>query len=167
MILQSSIFYVGQNGYIQEKRNYVDLLAWEPGTNAINTINLRAISIPIADASIGEDPQNNDWDSFRMAAVYSADFYGGPQARLFYHNQAGNGTHVLQEMIWTQSNDSWVYGDTLTDPWPNSHLAVTADSVTKTLRLFYSAGNLTLQESWLNISEAGATWQTGELSISV
>ena len=167
ILLQSSIFYIGQNGYIQEKRNYVDQAAWEPGKNTINTINLRAVSIPVASASIGEDPQNNVWDSSRMAAAYSTDFYGGPQARFFYHNQAGNGIPVLQEMIWIQTNDSWIYGATLTDSWPNSHLAMTIDPVTKTLRLFYSAGNLTLQESWLNISEAGATWRTGELPIVI
>ena len=165
ILLQSSIFYVGQNGYIKEKRNYVDLAAWEPGIKTINTINLRVVSMSVADANIGKDPQNNVWDSSRMAAAYSTDFYGGPQARFFYHNQASNGIPILQEMIWTQTDDSWIYGTTLTDPWPTSHLAVTVDSVTKTMRLFYSAGNLTLQESWLNISEAGANWRTGELLI--
>ncbi|KAL9123167.1 MAG: hypothetical protein Q9187_000283 [Circinaria calcarea] len=155
---QSGIFYVGSNGYIQEKRNYASLTTWEPGT--INTISLRAVITPLGD-SISEDSQGNIWDSLRMAAAYSADFYGGPQARLFYHSQADDGTRFLQEMICTHRNDSWRYGATLTSPSVNSHLAVTVDSATQTLRLFYSAGNLTLQESWLNISQAGATWQTG------
>ncbi|KAL9118017.1 MAG: hypothetical protein Q9187_005440 [Circinaria calcarea] len=157
-IPQSSIFYVGSNGYIQEKRNYAALTTWNHGT--INTIALRAVITPLGD-SINEDPQDNIWDSLRMAAAYSADFYGGPQARLFYHSQADDGTRFLQEMIWTHSDDSWRYGATLTSPSANSHLAVTVDSATQTLRLFYSAGNLTLQESWLNISQADATWQTG------
>ena len=159
MILQSSIFYIGSNGYIQEKRNYAGFNTWEPGTNAINTIGLRAVITPF-----GEDPQDNAWDSLRMAATYSADFYGGPQARLFYYGQADSGTLVLQEMIWTQGNDSWRYGAALTSRSANSHLAMTVDSVTQTLRLFYSAGNQTLQEAWLNISQADATWQTGEFS---
>lgn len=96
-----------------------------------------------------------------MAAVYSEDFFGTPEARLYYHTQITGSDPVVQEMIWTPSNDTWVSGHQFTDPWPKSDLTATIDAATKTLRLFYSAGNLTLQESWLNMSLAGATWQSG------
>lgn len=96
-----------------------------------------------------------------MAVVYSTDFYDGPGARLFYHFLAENGTTWVQEMIWNQNSDVWSEGAMLNDPWPSSHLAAIIDETGKTLRLFYSAGNLTLQESYLNIADANATYGRG------
>ena len=152
------------NGFIQEKRNYQGLPYWEPGINSLNNLDVQAyaaLGMPVNGSS--DEPQN-DWDSYRLAAAYSANFHGGPQARLFYHRQADNGSTFVQEMIWTQNNDSWAYGQVVGGSVPYSHLAVTIDEVTKTLRLFYSAGNLTLQESWLNLTDPNPTYQRGTSS---
>lgn len=96
-----------------------------------------------------------------MTVVYSTKFYDGPGARLFFHFLADNGTTWVQEMVWNQNSDVWLAGATLKDPWPSSQLAAAIDEAGETLRLFYSAGNLTLQESYLNISDASATYKTG------
>ena len=96
-----------------------------------------------------------------MAAAYSTRFHGGPAARLFYHSVATDGTARVQELVWNQTADSWALGATLTDPYPNSHLAVTIDNSTQLLRLFYSSGNLTLGESWLNISDPNGVYREG------
>lgn len=96
-----------------------------------------------------------------MAVAYSTNFHDGPGARLFYHFLAENGTRWVQEMIWNQNSDSWSQGATLNDPWPSSRLAAVVDETGKTLRFFYSAGNLTLQESYLDIQDANSTYKTG------
>lgn len=96
-----------------------------------------------------------------MAVVYSTNFHDGPGARLFYHFMSDNGTRWVQEMIWNQGSDIWSRGAALNDPWPGSRLAAVVDETGKTLRLFYSAGNLTLQESYLNIQDAHSDYKTG------
>lgn len=159
---QSSIFYVGTNGFVQEKRLYPGNTVWQPGT--INKYNLRAfgsLSLPITPGNNSEQDLSNGWDSYRMAAVFSRSFRDGPGARFFYHAQSLTGTPVVQEMIWNMSNDTWSPGHQFYDPWPNSDLSATIDSTTHTLRLFYSSGNLTLQESWLNMTEPGAVYKSG------
>ena len=96
-----------------------------------------------------------------MAAVYSTKFHNGPGTRFFYHAQSDSGATWVQEMIWNQNTDSWSQGAQLHDPWPNSHLAATIDESTMSLRLFYSAGNLTLQESYINITQPDAQYNKG------
>ncbi|MCJ1226336.1 hypothetical protein MMC12_002986 [Toensbergia leucococca] len=156
---QGSIFYTGLNGHVQEKRNFNNSI-WELGTlGASNLAAIGNMSVPSSDIST-EDP-SNDWDSYRLAAVYSTNFATGPGCRLFYHSQDLNGTTWVQEMIWIQSSDSWTHGASIIGPWPNSDLAATVDESTQILRLFYSAGNLTLQESWLNMSDPRAEYQIG------
>ena len=160
-VWQTSIFYVGQNQYIQEKRNYPDQPYWVPSSNVINNNNIPAVGRSLKSAeNFPSDPQN-DFDSYRMAATYSTNFHDGSQGRLFLHQLATNGTWWVQEMIWSQANDSWSQGHQFTDAWPNSHLAVTVDDSSQTLRLFFSIGNLTLQEYFLNISEPSATYKPG------
>lgn len=95
-----------------------------------------------------------------MTAVYSPYFSTGPGCRLFYHARS-NSDPVVQEMIWTQENDTWQSGAVLADPWPTSQLAAVIDPNTHLLRLFYSAGNLTLQESYVDITKPGAAYTTG------
>ena len=95
-----------------------------------------------------------------MTAVYSSDFSTGPGCRLFYHALSSNGP-VVQEMIWTMENDTWYPGAVLADPWPTSQLAAVIDPNSHLLRLFYSAGNLTLQESYVDITKPGAAYTTG------
>lgn len=158
--LQTSIFYVGRNGFIQEKRNYA---TWRAPGSAINNISLKATGTSGASQDTKGDPRNI-WDSYRMTSAYSADFFSGAQGRLFYHSLGTNDSNVVQEMVWTQSSDSWSYGHIFPQPWPTSHLAATINSLTQTLHLFYATEDHTLQESWLNISEPGATWQIGKLS---
>ena len=158
---QSSLFYVSAyDGLLQEKRNYATMPAWEPGS--LGSMKVQAIgNISVPETNSVENPPN-DWDSYRMAAVYSTEFYGGPGARLFYHSLAApNGTSCVQELIWNQTADTWSLGATLADPYPNSHLAVTIDDSTRMLRLFYSVGNLTLQESFLNISDPNGVYDQG------
>ena len=151
---------MGQNLYIQEKRNYPDQPYWQPSPNVINSQNIPAVG-RIRTDSINADPQNS-FDSYRMAATYSTNFYDGSEGRLFIHQQATNGTSWVQEMIWSQGNDSWAQGHQFTDAWPNSHIAVTVDESSQTLRLFFSIGNLTLQEHFLNISDPNGTYNLGQ-----
>ena len=153
---------MGQNQYVQEKRNFPGLPYWEPSPNVINCKNIPAIGRGVQNNdNVQEDPQN-DFDSYRMAATYSTNFYDGPQSRLFLHQLASNGTSWVQEMIWAQGDDSWAQGHQFIDAWPNSHLAVTVDESSQTLRLFFSVGNLTLQEYFLNISEPDSTYEPGK-----
>lgn len=146
------------NGLVQEKRKiFSNTDYWLPGN--LNSLNLAAtgnISLP----SESDDPKN-DWDSYRMAAVYSSNFMSGPGIRLFYHAQQLNGSSVVQEMIWSQTNDSWSHGAQIHDAWPNSHLAATVDESAKTLRLFYSSGNKSLQESWTSITDQAEQYNAG------
>jgi len=160
---QSSIFYVGSNGYVQEKRLYPGTTVWQPGT--INSSNLKAfgnLSIFNApgNANSGQDPSNG-WGSYRMAAVFSQSFSNGPGARFFYHTQSATGAPLVQEMLWDMGKDTWSQGHQFSDPWPKSDLAATIDSTTQTLRLFYSSENLTLQESWLNMTDPAAVYKSG------
>ena len=146
------------NGLLQEKRKRYDSPdPWLPA--ALNNLNYPMVgNITLPSAS--DDPQNS-WDSYRMAAVYSARFESGAGARLFYHSQQLDGSSVVQELIWIQKNDTWSQGATIKSAWPNSHLAATVDESIGILRLFYSSGSKTLQESWLNISDSNGTYRTG------
>ncbi|KAL8659346.1 MAG: hypothetical protein Q9202_007170 [Teloschistes flavicans] len=152
--------------FIQEKRknfNYPESL-WEPATSpaGINFLNVKApatTSVPKSDQS-AQDP-DNDWDGFRMAAVYSKQFSTGPGTRLFCHQTANNGTNWVQEYIWTQANDNWRTGQAIYNVFPNSHIAATLDDQNKLLRLYFSSGNLTLREMWLNISDSNALYNPG------
>ena len=96
-----------------------------------------------------------------MAAVYSKNFHSGPGIRLFYHAEQLNGNSSVQEMVWNQRNDSWSNGAKLSSPWPNSHLAATIDESTHILRLFFSSGSQTLQESYTNISAPNDGYHNG------
>ena len=115
------------------------------------------ISLPPGDNNDVE----NSWDSYRMAAVYSTNFYTGPGIRLFYHSQQLNGSSFVQEMIWIQTNDTWSAGAKLSNVWPNSHMVATMDNSTNILRLFFSSGGNTLQEMWLPITDPNAEYTAG------
>ncbi|KAK3168157.1 hypothetical protein OEA41_004603 [Lepraria neglecta] len=115
------------------------------------------ISLPAG----SEDP-DNEWDGYRIAAVYSKNFYNGPGVRLFYHSQwQSNGTTFVQEMIWNQQNDSWSEGAKLNNVWPNSHVTATIDDSTNILRLFFSSGGNTLQELYLPIMDPNGQYTDG------
>ena len=146
------------NGLLQEKRwRYASQDSWLPGSlNSLNLPMVGNITLP----SGSSDPENS-WDSYRMAAVHSANFAAGPGVRLFYHAQQLNGTSLVQELIWTQKNDSWVQGATIEGAWPNSHLAATIDESIGVLRLFYSTGGGTLQEAWTSLSDTSGTYKNG------
>ncbi|KAL8832951.1 MAG: hypothetical protein Q9170_004632 [Blastenia crenularia] len=153
------IFYVGSNNLLQEKRKgFNDLLFWEPGSLNSQNIAMRG-NISLPGQSQPQDPAN-DFDSYRMAAVYSTKFWDGAGTRLFFHRSAANGTWV-QEWIWTQENDNWRLGQTISDVYPSSHLAATVDEQNSLLRLYFSSGDLTLQEVWLNISDRNGIYNTG------
>ncbi|KAI4199226.1 MAG: hypothetical protein LQ348_001922 [Seirophora lacunosa] len=157
------MFYVGGNGYLQEKRKALnnDKVNWEPGP--LNKINIKMTG----NVSLPENKRNNDptnaFDGFRMAAVYSELFEGGAQTRLFYHTSAINGTTWVQEWIWTQSANEWRIGQSITNVHPNSHLAATVDEQNLLLRLYFSSGSHTLQEVWLNISDPDGLYNNGKL----
>lgn len=123
---------------------------WEPGrlSSMYSTSPFAKASTPSSD----DGPQNG-WDRFRMAAVFSKEFYSGPGARLFYHADSS-----VQELIWDQKSDSWTPGTTFPKAFPTSHLAATIDESTKLLRLFYSNGNGGLQEQVLNITDPKAIY---------
>ncbi|CAD6575147.1 MAG: hypothetical protein ASARMPRED_007112 [Alectoria sarmentosa] len=155
---QGSVFYVGLNGLLQEKRKVFSSSAyWEPGT--LNDMSIAAVG-NLSLSSVTQDPKN-DWDGYRMAAVYSENFHTGPGLRLYYHAENLTGAAYVQEMIWTQSTDSWANGAKLHNPWPNSHLAATIDESTQILRLFFSSGNNTLQEAWMSVSDPTGTYKNG------
>ncbi|KAL8691677.1 MAG: hypothetical protein Q9218_003152 [Villophora microphyllina] len=155
------MFYVGTNGYMQEKRkSFNDLLYWEPGTfNPINVAAIGNISLPKSGRSTN-DP-NNNWDSYRMAAVYSDLFSTGPGTRFFCHQASSNGTNWVQEYIWTQQTDEWRTGQAIMNVFPNSQIAATLDEKNSLLRLYFSSGNLTLQEVWLNVSDPNSIYNNG------
>ena len=106
-------------------------------------------------SSLGED--------YRLAAAHSTAFSNGPQGHVFYNSRAANGSYYIQEVIWGQDDNFYVYGSMFTDAAPGSHLATVVDEVTRTLHLFYSTHDLTLQEAWLNMSDPFATYQKGQI----
>ena len=104
--------------------------------------------------SLDDKDPANDWNSYRIAAAYSTKFKAtGPGACVFCHAQHSNGSTYVQELIWTQNNDSWAQGATITGVSPNSRLAATIGESLGILRLFYSAGDNTLQESYSLLSD--------------
>ena len=107
------------------------------------------------------DPEN-DWDSLRIAAVYSDAFADGPQVRLYYHQQqiSGGGTWI-QELIWFVQNDTWLEGYQFKDAWPRAHMTATIDDTTQILRLFYSTGDKNLQEYWAAVNDPDLTYKKG------
>ncbi|KAL9030320.1 MAG: hypothetical protein Q9196_001548 [Gyalolechia fulgens] len=153
------IFYVGTNGLLQEKRkNFEDRLYWLPGT--LNPKNIKMIgNLSVPANSKTKDPVNQ-FDSFRIAAVHSEHFWTGAGTRLFYHASADNGSWV-QEWIWTKETDDWRIGQAITNVYPNSHIAATVDEQNRLLRLYFSSGDLTLQEMWLNISDPLGIYNNG------
>ena len=96
-----------------------------------------------------------------MTAAYSTKFYGGPQGRLFIHQDSVTNGSYVQEWVWDQQTDHWTLGHQLYEPLPGSHLAATVDERSNTLRLFYATTNLTLQERTLDISQPNATYEQG------
>lgn len=112
---------------------------------------------------LSDNEHKNGWDRYRMAAVHSDKFHPGPGVRLFYHSgQIANQSFWVQELIWDQKSDNWTMGARFPDAFPNSHLAATIDASTNILRLFYSAGNGTLQERTLNITDLKTGYVGGE-----
>ncbi|KAI9869959.1 MAG: hypothetical protein M1830_004888 [Pleopsidium flavum] len=158
--LMATLIYQGTNGYLQEKRkNAAAVDTWEPGS--LNSMNLQtngsfSLQFNSSDANPG-----NDWDGFRIAAVYSREFPEGPGGRLYYHFTATNGSQWIQEIKWDQMNDTWTSGVALTGAAPNSHIAATIDEQHKAVRVFYCTGNETLQESWMNLSQWNSNYQSG------
>ena len=113
-------------------------------------------------AQVDDQGPTNSWDSYRMTAVYSKMFKTGPGARLFYHAQQMDGSSFVQEMVWLQNNDSWSQGATIKGVYPNSRLSAVCDEKIGVLRLFYSSGNRTLQESYTSMSTVGGTYKNGK-----
>lgn len=157
---QATIFYIDEAYNLQEKRKmFSDKLPWEPFSLGTQLRLTARGNVTISNQD-DRDPVN-DWDGYRMAAVHSPIFHDGPQARLFYRQQSSDGSSVIQELIWNQNDDRWSKGQNFTDSWPNSHIAATIDESTNILRLFFSIGNRTLQEYWLDISVPSATYAKG------
>ena len=147
---------------LQEKRKlFSDTAYWEQRSLG-PTLELVAHGNVTAPNNHDQDPVN-DWDGFRLAAVYSANFHDGPQARLFFREQPLSGPSIIQELIWNQNTDAWSKGANFTDSWPTSHMAATIDESNNILRLFYSTGNKTLQEYWIDISSQNAVYAKGTL----
>ncbi|KAL9002016.1 MAG: hypothetical protein Q9188_005033 [Gyalolechia gomerana] len=153
------IFYVGTNRLLQEKRkNFQDKLFWLPGS--LNPKNIQMVgNLSLPANSKRKDPVNQ-FDSYRIAAVHSEHFWTGAGTRLFYHASADNRSWV-QEWIWTKETDDWRIGQAITNVYPNSHIAATVDEQNRLLRLYFSSGNLTLQEMWLNISDPDGIYNNG------
>ncbi|KAI4238715.1 MAG: hypothetical protein LQ349_000897 [Xanthoria aureola] len=155
------MFYVGTNGYIQEKRKALDdnETFWQPG--GFNKIGIKlAGNITLPKKVQNLDPINQ-FDGYNMAAVYSDIFANGAGTRFFYHQSSSNGTNWVQEWIWTRETDNWKIGQAIPNVYPNSHIAATVDEQNRLLRLYFSVGNLTLQESYLNISDPQGLYNNG------
>ena len=145
---------------MQEKRKkFSDTQFWEQANlNSILRATVRGnTSLP---DDVDDDPPNA-WDGYRLAAVYSRKFVGGPQTRLFYRQPGLNGSTWIQEAIWDQNNDTWRNGANFTDSSPNSHFAASIDESTDILRLFFSTGGKTLQEYWTNITTPDTIYAKG------
>ncbi|KAL8915612.1 MAG: hypothetical protein Q9172_006844 [Xanthocarpia lactea] len=155
------MFYVGVNGFIQEKRKDLndEETYWLPAS--LNDIGLKIAG----NSTLPKNAQNldpiNQFDAYRMAAVYSESFVAGAETRLFYHRASINGTNWVQEWIWTRETDNWRIGQAIPNVYPNSHIAATVDEQNKLLRLYFSVGNLTLQEAYLNISDSQGMYNNG------
>jgi len=158
--LQATIFYIDEKFNLQEKRKmFSDRLDWEQFSLGTQLRLSARGNVTIANND-DRDPVN-DWDGYRMAAVYSPIFHDGPQARLFYRQPSLDGSSVIQELIWNLNGDHWSEGHNFTDSWPNSHMAATIDESTNILRLLFSTGNKTLQEYWIDISTPNAIYAKG------
>ena len=158
--VKGTIFYVGMNGLIQEKRKiFNNTLYWEPGT--INNLNLPAVGNMTLPSESTPDPKNGV-GSYAMAAVYSENFTSGAGTRLFYHAELLNGTSYVQEMVWTQAKDAWTKGAQISSVWPNSKLSATIDENNGLLRLFFTTGNGNLQEVYCSITDAHWKYQNGK-----
>ncbi len=158
--MKGSIFYVGLNGLVQEKRKiFNNTLFWEPGT--INNLNLAAVGNISVPSEKSQDPKNGV-GSYAMAAVYSADFASGPGIRLFYHAELLNGTSYVQEMVWNQAKDTWTKGVQIPNVWPNSKLAATIDDSNAMLRLFFTTGDEALQEVFCSIKDEHWKYENGK-----
>ena len=158
---QGQIFYVGTNGYIQEKRKDLNdsETYWEPGSFNDEEQKITVATTLPEDA---EDPDLvNGFDGYSMAAVYSDIFASGAGTRFFYRRSSSNGTNWVQEWIWTRETDSWKIGQNIPNVHPNSRLAATVDEQNRLLRLYFSVGNMTLQESYLNISDPLGLYNSG------
>lgn len=145
---------------LQEKRKkFSNKDDWAQGTlNPILRLTVRGnVTLPDNDDN---DPIN-DWNGYRLAAVYSRKFAAGPQTRLFYRSQQLNGSSMVQELMWNQTGDTWLKGATFDDAWPTSHLAASIDESTNILRLFFSVGGKTLQEYWTDITTPETAYQKG------
>ncbi len=150
------------NGLVREKRASVGQTTFVD--SKLNSLNLKPADSTSTQNQKSISGPRNTWDSYRMAVAYSMNFHDGPGARLFYHFLSENGTTWVQEMIWKQDDDSWSQGAVLRDPWPGSRLAAVIDETGHTLRLFYSIGNLTVRESYLDIRDKTSSYQLGILN---
>lgn len=169
-----------KDNILQGKRKLLDNPNWETweslqnGAFPVNGTDAR-VEDDRADVSLDEDeydPSLDDKGSLRLAAVYSSDFAGGPGARVFYHAKPAQAegeegeeeeeegeSGWVQELVWDQRSDSWSEGAKITNVVSTSQLAATIDG--QYLRLFYSTGNNTLQESWLDIKSSNGTYTPG------
>lgn len=158
------MYYVDTEQNLQEKRKNItnsdpeDI--WEQWT-LHSQLQLQVTgnrSLPDTD---NDDPVN-EWDGYRIAAVYSTSFFGGPQARVFFHTQTMKGASIIQELIWNQNADKWTKGTNFTTAYPTSHMAATIDESTNILRLFFSTGNKTLQEYWTDVTSIDTNYAKGK-----
>ena len=148
---QSTLFYVGSsNTHIREKRES-DTGYWASGP-------LTKLNIPVSANS--SSPGEGDTTGLKLTAVFSENFSTGPGARLFFH-QSNDTEAWVQEMIWTQDNDSWAYGTQIAGPGPESHLSAVVESTSQSLRLVYSTTDNAVKEVWYNITSPRPSWQVG------
>ncbi|KAI9675685.1 MAG: hypothetical protein M1817_001052 [Caeruleum heppii] len=144
------IFYTNDDDIIMEKRSSPSNPVWDLGENPINQLNFRT------NGSLAS-PQDNG--GTKLAVVYSSEFPTGPGARLFYHAIGDGTTGFVQELIWDEASDEWSVGQRIREAVPNSQLAATIDGAQ--LRLFYSAGQGTVQESFLKLDDENARYTVG------
>lgn len=152
---QQLVIYIDSYDVIRGKRKSSATNQWE---DLISLQNGRFIAN-------GSRSDGGGLGAIGLAAVYSADFRSGPGARVFFHAQSDDEADAsyVQELIWDQRRDAWSLGSRLRDPAPDSQLAVAVDD--RTLRLFYCSGNRTLQESWMNLTDARQSYMRGTLVI--
>ncbi|KAI9833972.1 MAG: hypothetical protein M1826_005877 [Phylliscum demangeonii] len=167
---QITLIYVDQNNQLQTKRQSGASSTWQSKPIVLRGPDQRPVRVNGSRTT----PDSNG--SLKLAAVYSTDFRPGPGARLFYHTApeddaasggGGGGSSWVQELIWDGGSDTWTLGQRIRDAVGTSQLAATVDG--RALRVYYCAGNGTLQESWLNMTAASgapgpapaAEYQTG------
>ena len=154
--LKISIFYIDWTNALREKRlNHTSGGFDSPSGLPGKWLSSLYIKPGTDDRSSCGNGSSYNWDTLRIAAVHFPTSDTGPGTRLFFHQSTW-----IQELLWTQSTNTWTFGSTFSGSTACSRLTVTLEN--SMLRFFYLSDDLVLQEVLLNVTQPGATWKAGK-----